>query len=139
MFLIKNCQAFGDFFLTPPIPVSWFQIFAHKKSADTSTLSKLADEEGFEPPIRVTPYTRFRVARIQPLCHSSIIILFFYNNFILPAYQNARPQNSVLPHKTADFRKKFILSMLHYYFMAERQRFELWEGSHPRRFSRPLH
>ena len=62
-----------------------------QKSADTSTLSKLADEEGFEPPIRVTPYTRFRVARIQPLCHSSIIILFFYNNFILPAYQNARP------------------------------------------------
>ena len=32
----------------------------------------MADEEGFEPPIRVTPYKRFRVARIQPLCHSSV-------------------------------------------------------------------
>ena len=46
-------------------------------------LIKMADEEGFEPPIRVTPYTRFRVARIQPLCHSSVNFLkqFFINNF----------------------------------------------------------
>lgn len=44
-----------------------------KKTLQTSVfLIKLADEEGFEPPIRVTPYTRFRVARIQPLCHSSV-------------------------------------------------------------------
>ena len=43
-----------------------------KKTLQTSVfLIKMADEEGFEPPIRVTPYTRFRVARIQPLCHSS--------------------------------------------------------------------
>lgn len=43
----------------------------------------MADEEGFEPPIRVTPYKRFRVARIQPLCHSSVNFLkqFFINNF----------------------------------------------------------
>lgn len=46
-------------------------------------LIKMADEEGFEPPIRVTPYTRFRVARIQPLCHSSVNFLkqFFINDF----------------------------------------------------------
>ena len=41
-------------------------------------LIKMADEEGFEPPIRVTPYTRFRVARIQPLCHSSSVLFFFF-------------------------------------------------------------
>ena len=37
----------------------------------------MADEEGFEPPIRVTPYSRFRVARIQPLCHSSKVCFKF--------------------------------------------------------------
>lgn len=40
----------------------------------------MADEEGFEPPIRVTPYKRFRVARIQPLCHSSVIPPFNIDN-----------------------------------------------------------
>ncbi len=40
----------------------------------------MADEEGFEPPIRVTPYKRFRVARIQPLCHSSVIPHFNIDN-----------------------------------------------------------
>lgn len=46
-----------------------------KKTLQMSVfLIKMADEEGFEPPIRVTPYKRFRVARIQPLCHSSVTI-----------------------------------------------------------------
>ena len=49
-----------------------------KKTLNPSVfLIKMADEEGFEPPIRVTPYTRFRVARIQPLCHSSIVFFIF--------------------------------------------------------------
>lgn len=45
----------------------------------------MADEEGFEPPIRVTPYKRFRVARIQPLCHSSIPPFNKFNLSILQA------------------------------------------------------
>ena len=52
-----------------------------KKTLQTSVfLIKMADEEGFEPPIRVTPYKRFRVARIQPLCHSSVIPPFNIDN-----------------------------------------------------------
>lgn len=55
-----------------------------KKTLQTSVfLIKMADEEGFEPPIRVTPYKRFRVARIQPLCHSSFVLKFliiFYSS-----------------------------------------------------------
>lgn len=49
-------------------------------------LIKMADEEGFEPPIRVTPYTRFRVARIQPLCHSSIYVINFKIIFVCKSF-----------------------------------------------------
>ena len=38
------------------------------------------------------------------------------------------------------YNKKALLSArLFEQQLAERQRFELWEDSHPRRFSRPLH
>ena len=58
-----------------------------KKTLYLSVFSnKLADEEGFEPPIRVTPYTRFRVARIQPLCHSSIYVINFKIIFVCKSF-----------------------------------------------------
>ena len=36
-------------------------------------------------------------------------------------------------------KKALLLARLFEQQLAERQRFELWEDSHPRRFSRPLH
>ncbi len=51
-----------------------FFFFPIQQNPSNEGFCCMADEEGFEPPIRVSPYKRFRVARIQPLCHSSVTI-----------------------------------------------------------------
>ena len=76
---------------------------------------KMADEEGFEPPIRVTPYTRFRVARIQPLCHSSFLKQNqFFNKSNRTNLQALFYQISLL-HKLNTIKCRFIIFRNNFY------------------------
>ena len=82
----------------------------------------MADEEGFEPPIRVTPYSRFRVARIQPLCHSSIKF-YQLGIIIISKLMNAHDKNLFKIFR-ADWLRYFIPSPIFAFLNPRKLRFQ---------------
>lgn len=76
--------------------------------------------------------------RLAPCSHRFVLVRRCLTD-VLPSV--SRPSRTLFSrvHYLLTFNKRKAPTSGAFLLLAERQRFELWEGSLPRRFSRPLH